>query len=120
MIQKTTSPQRPFVMYSIGFIGSLLLTLSAYYLVTAEIFTGMTTAVIIIALALVQCAVQLIFFLHLGQEDRPRWRLITMLAMLVIFIVIIFGSIWVMYDLNDRMMPTEQEMVEYMDKQVGF
>lgn len=120
MSHKSTSSQRPFIMYSIGFIGSLILTLSAYYLVTAQIFTGMTVAVIIIAMALVQCAVQLIFFLHLGQEGRPRWRLVTMLSMLAIFIVIIFGSIWVMYDLNGRMMPTEQQMTEYMIKQAGF
>ncbi|MEO7904897.1 MAG: cytochrome o ubiquinol oxidase subunit IV [Candidatus Saccharimonadales bacterium] len=120
MSHKPSSTQRSFVMYSAGFIGSLVLTLTAYYLVTSSTFTGMTVATIIVGLALIQCAVQLVFFLHLGQESRPRWRLITMFAMLAIFIVIIFGSIWVMYDLNGRMMPTEQEMIKYMDKQGGF
>lgn len=114
------SIKRSLAAYTTGFVGSIVLTLIAYALVTNHVFAGWTTAIIIAVLAMIQCALQLIFFLHLGQEDRPRWRLITMFAMLAIFVVIIFGSIWVMYDLNDRMMPTEKQMTEYMDKQAGF
>lgn len=115
-----TSHNRSLAMYTIGFVGSLALTLTAYLLVTNDVFSGWTTAAIIVGLALVQCAVQLAFFLHLAQEERPRWRLYTMIFMLAIFIVVVFGSIWVMYDLNDRMMPTEQEMSNYMNRQEGF
>lgn len=111
---------RSLIAYSIGFIGSIALTLTAYLLVTNAVFSGWTTAIVIACLAVIQAIVQLVFFLHLGQEDRPRWRLLTMLAMLAILIIVVFGSIWVMYDLNDRMMPTEQEMIKYMDKQEGF
>lgn len=111
---------RSLIAYSIGFISSIILTLAAYSLVTKDIFSDWTTAIVIAGLAVVQCIVQLVFFLHLGQESRPRWRLHTMLSMLGIFCVVVFGSIWVMYDLNDRMMPTEQEMIKYMDKQGGF
>lgn len=111
---------RSLIAYAIGFVGSIILTVTAYILVANEILSGWTTAIVIASLAIVQCIVQIVFFLHLGQETRPRWRLFTMLAMLAIFIVVVFGSIWVMYDLNDRMMPTDQEMIKYMDKQTGF
>lgn len=114
------SYNRSLIAYSIGFIGSIVLTLTAYLLVTNAVFTGWTTAIIIASLAIVQCIVQIVFFLHLGQETRPRWRLTTMLSMLAIFVIVVFGSIWVMYDLNSRMMPTDQEMSEYMDRQTGF
>lgn len=111
---------RSLVAYSIGFIGSIILTLTAYLLVTNDVFTGWTTGIVIASLAIIQCIVQVVFFLHLGQETRPRWRLITMLSMLAIFFIVVFGSIWVMYDLNSRMMPTDQEMTNYMDRQTGF
>ena len=114
------SQRRSLVSYTTGFVSSIGLTLLAYYLVTNEVFTGMTIAVIIVCLAIVQCLIQLLFFLHLADEERPRWRLITLLAMLAIFCVVVFGSVWVMYDLNDRMMPTHEEMMQYMEKQEGF
>lgn len=119
-LKKLSSQQRSLISYSIGFLGSIALTLTAYYLVVHAVFSGITVAVIIVSLAIVQCLVQLIFFLHLAQEERPRWRLWTLLSMLAIFIVVVFGSIWVMYDLNDRMMPSHEEMMKYMQKQEGF
>lgn len=115
-----TPYNRALIAYTTGFVGSIILTVTAYLFVTSGLFSGWTTAVIIASLAVIQCIVQLVFFLHLGQEKRPRWRLMTMLFMLAIFIIVVFGSIWVMYDLNDRMMPTEREMTEYMQKQAGF
>ena len=117
---KNTSYKQTLAAYVTGFVGSIILTLTAYIFVTTGYFSGWTTAILIIILALVQCFVQLIFFLHLSDEKRPRWRLLTMISMLIIFVIVIFGSIWVMYNLNDRMMPTHQEMTKYMDKQIGF
>ena len=118
--QLTASTNRSLIAYSVGFAGSVALTLTAYFLVTNDIFSGWTTVLVIAGLAVLQCIVQLLFFLHLGQESRPRWQLISLLSMLVIFCVVVFGSIWVMYDLNDRMMPTTQQMTDYMNKQAGF
>ena len=115
-----TTDSRALVSYSVGFIGSLVLTVTAYLLVTQEVFTGWTVAIIISALAVIQCIVQLVFFLHLGQESRPRWQLWILLSMIAIFILVVFGSILVMYDLNSRMMPSHEEMLQYMEKQVGF
>ena len=115
-----TTYQRSLIAYSIGFVGSLVLTLLSYTLVTQQLLSGWTIVIVIASLAVIQCIVQIVFFLHLGQEERPRWRLMTMFAMLAIFCIVVFGSIWVMHDLNSRMMPTEQEMKEYMIKQAGF
>lgn len=111
---------RSLILYAIGFIGSLILTLSSYILVTEAFFDGWTTAIVISSLAIVQCILQLLFFLHLKDESRPRWQLWSLVSMLIIFVVIVFGSIWVMHDLNGRMMPSHDEMLEYMDRQVSF
>lgn len=115
-----TNYHRSLIAYTIGFVSSIILTVTAYLLVTNQVFTGWLLAGIIAGLAVIQCLIQLVFFLHLAQEARPRWQLWTLLSMLAIFIVIVFGSIWVMHDLNSRMMPSHEEMVEYMDRQAGF
>lgn len=111
---------RPLIMYSVGFIGSLILTVSSYTLVTEAYFDGWTTAIVIAILAMVQTILQLLFFLHLKDESRPRWQLWSLVSMLIIFVIVVFGSIWVMHDLNSRMMPTHDEMLQYMDDQAGF
>ena len=70
----------------------------------AKILTGHVLIYSLAGLALIQAIVQLFFFLHLGQEAKPRWQLFIFLFMLFIMLIIVIGSIWIMVDLNDRMM----------------
>ena len=92
--------------YLLGFILSLLLTLAAFLIVSKHLLAGWNLALTLAALALSQMTVQFILFLHLGQEDRPRWNLITFLFMALVLVVIVFGSLWIMYSLDYRMMPS--------------
>lgn len=107
-------------LYIGGFIGSLILTVTSFLLVVNQVFETWTTVLVITALAIVQAAVQLICFFHLGAESKPRWRLNTLGFMLSILVVIVVGSIWIMNDLNYRMMYSPDQMQEYMDSQSGF
>lgn len=106
--------------YAIGFISSIALTLIAYSLVVGGILAGWALIISLGALALIQCIIQLIFFLHLGQESRPRWRLGVFLFMLLIILIVVVGSVWIMHSLNTRMMPSTQDMQKYMDSQAGL
>lgn len=94
-----------YTAYAIGFFASLLLTGLSFYLVSEEYFTETTLSYTIVGLGLIQAAVQLRFFLHLGQEAKPRWETVVFFFMLVILLIICLGSLWVMNDLNARMMP---------------
>ena len=91
--------------YAIGFIGSLLLTSLSFYLVAGQAFAPQELIYAISALALVQAVLQLLFFLHVGQEGKPHWETWVFLFMLLILVIIVVGSLWVMNDLNSRMMP---------------
>jgi cytochrome o ubiquinol oxidase operon protein cyoD len=93
--------------YFIGFILSLILTLISFGLVVTKAFSGQTLLYIISGLALTQAVVQLIFFMHVGQEEKPRWGLIIFYFMVVILVIIVFGTLWIMNDLNMRMMPMD-------------
>lgn len=91
--------------YLIGFLLSILLTLASFYLVFARSFSDQSILYTIVGLALVQAAVQLFFFLHMGQEAKPRWETLCFCFMFLVLLTIAIGSLWIMNDLNARMMP---------------
>jgi cytochrome o ubiquinol oxidase operon protein cyoD len=89
--------------YVIGFISSLFLTIASFLLVLIKPFSAQTLTYSIVALAIIQAMIQLKFFLHLGQEDK-RWESMIFYFMVLILLVIAVGSLWIMYDLNYRLM----------------
>jgi cytochrome o ubiquinol oxidase operon protein cyoD len=100
--------------YSIGFGLSLVLTLMAYLSVTKHIASGWGLIFVLTALALVQLLVQLLFFLHLGRESKPRWNLQVMLFAAGVVFIIVFGSLWIMKNLqyNHSQSLTPQEIIK--------
>jgi len=106
--------------YAAGFIASLVLTFGAYFIVTESYFEGMVAMVVIGALAFVQMIVQLVFFLHLNEESRPRIKLFAFAAMSLILLIIVVGSLWIMSHLNYNMMHmSPAEKTDYMMEQKG-
>ena len=110
--------------YITGFLFSIMLTLVAYLFVVNHAnmympaFTQDLIIGIILALALAQFTVQLVFFLHLGKETKPRWKLVVFLFMIGIVVIIVGGSLWIMSNLNYRMTP--QQIDTYMNNQDGL
>lgn len=100
--------------YAIGFVLSLLLTLTSFSLVIFKVLSGYALIYSVVALALVQAIVQLIFFLHLGQEPKPRWESVIFAFMVTILLIIVIGTLWVMNDLNNRMMPMDGMDMSHM------
>jgi cytochrome o ubiquinol oxidase operon protein cyoD len=103
---------RPYV---IGFISSLVLTLSAYLLVTQRALSRRMLIASVTTLALAQAITQMVFFLHLGRETKPRWKFITFLFMLMVITILVFGSLWIMYNLNYHKTP--QQIYKYLNNQ---
>lgn len=110
--------KRSLTMYVSGFVLSLLLTGAAYVAVTQKLWNAGLVIGVIIALAIAQVLVQLYFFLHLGEETKPRWKLTVLISMLGILGILVFGSLWIMQNLNYHMM-SPQEMNVYMRDQNG-
>jgi len=112
--------KKPLATYVIGFILSIFLTLLAYGTVTSHSFTASITIGLIVFFAVVQLFVQLTFFLHLGAESRPRWRLVTLGFGVLVVAIVVFGSLWIMNNLNYNMMHSPDKMQQYINKQAGF
>lgn len=109
-----SSLKRQIFQYIGGFVSALALTFAAYWLVTSRAVEGGWLIALLMGLAVVQFIVQLVFFLHVGHETRPRWNLAALIFMLIILIVIVAGSLWIMNNLNYNMMMTPEQMDEYM------
>ena len=61
--------------YLAGFGTALALTAIAFWLASSHALTGSSLVVALMGLASIQLIVQLVCFLHVAQEDRPRWNL---------------------------------------------
>jgi cytochrome o ubiquinol oxidase operon protein cyoD len=118
VVSKHETERGTFKSYTIGYVLSVGLTLTAYLLVVNHAFSNRSvTAGIIVALALAQFIGQLLLFLHLGKEAKPRWKLFVFVFMVIIVLILVFGSIWIMNNLNYRMTP--QQVNNYMNNQGG-
>jgi cytochrome o ubiquinol oxidase operon protein cyoD len=82
--------------YVIGFVISIVLTIIPLVIVMNGMFAHKTAVIILLVAAILQFAVQLLFFMHLREEGKPRYNLITLIFGLVIVITVIGGSIWIM------------------------
>jgi cytochrome o ubiquinol oxidase operon protein cyoD len=103
--EETIPQQGSFSAYVLGFILSFLLTLSSYFLVVKQWLTLGTLMTAIVGLGIVQTFVQLLFFLHIGSEGKPRWNLFAFLFMILVILLLVGGSMWIMFNLDDRVMP---------------
>jgi cytochrome o ubiquinol oxidase subunit IV len=106
-----------FTAYVTGFVWSLALTVVAYTLVVHHTFSSSILIAVVVGLALLQALIQLLFFLHLGRETKPRWKLFVFLFMVMVVAILVFGSLWIMANLNYRMTPGE--INNYMNNQGG-
>ncbi len=88
-----------------GFLLSLILILSAYWLTTSHLLSGLSMMAAILTLACIQALIQCLYFLNLGAESHPRWSLITFVFTVIVLIIVIGGSLWIMYNLDYNMMP---------------
>jgi len=93
--------------YVIGFVLSVILTAVPFWLVMAHVFKSPTaTAFIVMAFAGVQIVVHMIYFLHMTPQAQGGWNLLALIFTLVLVTIALAGSMWVMYHLNNNMMPT--------------
>lgn len=94
--------------YIAGFSLSIVLTLQAFFLVLRPGFFNMNdgeAVAAILVLAVIQLAIQIIFFFNLGSESGLRWNLAVFISTVSIILVLVVGSLWIMSHLNYNMMP---------------
>lgn len=104
MLNQDHSWNTSFKPLIIGFVLSVIFTCALFFIGQGCLIKGVSLLVWTLGLSCIAACIQLFFFLHLGLENKPHWNLITFLFTLLILVVIVLGSLWIMYNLNYNMM----------------
>src|SRR4051812_1609899 len=105
--------------YVLGFVSSIALTLISYFLVVNQSLRRAPLIGVIVVLALAQFTLQLIYFLHLGTERKPRWKFLVFSFMVSVVLILVIGSIWIMDNLNYHMLSGHQ-LEQHMKVEEGL
>lgn len=102
-----------FKTYLIGFVLSVILTAIPFWLVmSGAIDNKQATAIVIMAFAVVQIVVHMVFFLHMNTASEGGWSMLALIFTMILVVIVLTGSLWVMYHLNANMMPGLHDMRE--------
>ncbi|HSX32604.1 MAG TPA: cytochrome o ubiquinol oxidase subunit IV [Candidatus Saccharimonadales bacterium] len=101
------TPHGTLASYVVGFVLSLIFTLIPYYLVVNKTVHGTALLATIIGFAVVQLVIQVVFFLHIGREKKPRFNLLFLLATIGLIVVVVVGSIVIIHNLQYNMVGVE-------------
>lgn len=109
--------------YIIGFVLSVVLTLIAFAVVKTHInhqhqYPSDTFVMVsLLSLAVVQLFVQMVFFLHIRRGGKPRWNAWAFAFAVTVVAIVVIGSLWIMSNLNYRMMYSPSQINQYLKEQ---
>ncbi|AWN37691.1 cytochrome o ubiquinol oxidase subunit IV [Methylobacterium radiodurans] len=95
-----------FRSYVTGFALSVVLTAIPFWLVMGDILGDkLKTDLVVMAFAAAQIVVHMIYFLHMNTRSEGGWTFLSLMFTLTLVVIALAGSIWVMYHLDQNMMP---------------
>ncbi|UQD73485.1 cytochrome o ubiquinol oxidase subunit IV [Bradyrhizobium japonicum] len=98
-----------FSGYMLGFVLSVVLTAIPFWLVmSGTLPSKQITALVIMAFAVVQIVVHMIYFLHMSPKSENGWTMMALIFTIVMVVIALSGSLWVMNHLNSNMMPMHE------------
>jgi len=101
--------------YLTGFGLSVVLTAIPFWLVMSGVLaSSQATALAIMALAVVQIVVHMVFFLHMDAKSEGGWTVMAMIFTVVLVVIALSGSLWVMYHLTSNMAPMSVQDMRQM------
>ena len=90
--------------YLTGLCLSLLLTAAAFLVVGEHLLNTAALYITLTALAVAQLFAQVICFLRLNYTGEGRWNTLAFVFTFLVVFVVVGGSLWIMYNLNENMM----------------
>ncbi len=90
--------------YLTGLVLALILTAIPFALVVFRLLPAGPAAILIAVAAIVQVLVHFRYFLHIDFRQTPRDRLVALAFAAVLLVLMVGGTLWIMFDLNMRMM----------------
>jgi cytochrome o ubiquinol oxidase operon protein cyoD len=91
--------------YATGFLLSVILTAVAFWLVMSGALTPQMTGLLVTLFAIAQIVVHTVCFLHVNTRSEGGWTLMALVFTGIIVVIVILGSLWIMFHLHGNMMP---------------
>ena len=98
--------------YLLGLVLAVLLTAASFYVVYTHLIWAPAIPIALVALAVAQIGVHLVFFLHLTTAPDNTNNVLALAFGVLIVALVIGGSVWIMGHLDERMMPSMNQMMQ--------
>ena len=95
--------EKTLASYITGLVLCLILTIIPFVLVGKALLPAKELYIILPILAVAQLFIQSAFFLRLNASPTGRWTLMAFLFAILVVLVLVIGSLWIMYNLNYNM-----------------
>jgi cytochrome o ubiquinol oxidase operon protein cyoD len=103
-------------IYTIGLALAVILTATSFWVANTSLLWAPGVSLGLVVLAIAQMGVHLVFFLHITTgPDNTNNVLALAFGILMVFLVVV-GSLWIMTNLNDNMMPSPEMMNVHMQR----
>jgi cytochrome o ubiquinol oxidase operon protein cyoD len=90
--------------YMIGFVLSIILTAIPFGLVMYPSLPKNLTVLIVVAMAVIQVVVHLVYFLHMDRSKEQRSNVSTFLFTVLVIALLVGLSLWIMFSIHTSMM----------------
>jgi cytochrome o ubiquinol oxidase subunit IV len=96
--------------YLVGFVLAVTLTAASFWAVRTHAIYGPGVSIALITLAIAQMGIHLVFFLHITTGPDNTNNVLALIFGVLIVCLVVFGSLWIMANLNHNMIPTKMLM----------
>jgi cytochrome o ubiquinol oxidase subunit IV len=114
-------PERQEIMsglliYTTGLALAVILTATSFWAANTSVLWAPGIPLGLAVLAIAQMGVHLVFFLHITTGPDNTNNVLALAFGILIVTLVVAGSLWIMTNLNDNMMPMENIMNLHMQR----
>jgi cytochrome o ubiquinol oxidase subunit IV len=102
------------VIYTIGLFLAVVLTATSFWAANTSVLWAPGVPLGLSVLAIAQMGVHLVFFLHITTGPDNTNNVLALAFGVLIVTIVVAGSVWIMTNLNDNMMPSPELMNLHM------
>jgi cytochrome o ubiquinol oxidase subunit IV len=102
------------LVYTIGLVLAVGLTATSFWVANTGLLWGPGVSLGLVVLAVAQMGIHLVFFLHITTGPDNTNNVLALAFGILTVLLVVVGSLWIMANLNDNMMPPPELMNLHM------
>jgi cytochrome o ubiquinol oxidase operon protein cyoD len=100
-------PETGVLVYTVGLLLAVILTAISFWVANTSLLWAPGVSLGLTALAIAQMGVHLVFFLHVTTGPNNTNNVMALAFGVLIVVLVVAGSLLIMADLNESMIPAE-------------